>query len=157
MSPMGVICFYGFRFKIEVSFKQSIHTIGAYLYHFWMAAMTPLRRNSGDQHMHRKSEEYRKAVRRKMDAYHRFMQVGIVAQGIMVAISTTVPQTVWSSFGSWLRTIRPNMCPSEMVVSTAMKNTFPEFLLAKDSVPILTKFILSRTDFSRKNISKMAA
>ena len=157
MSPMEVIRFYGFRFKIEVSFKQSIHTIGAYLYHFWMAAMTPLRRNSGDQHMHRKSEEYRKAVRRKMDAYHRFMQVGIVAQGIMVAISTTVPQKVWSSFGSWLRTIRPNMCPSEMVVSTAMKNTFPEFLLAKDSVPILTQFILSRTDFTRKNISKMAA
>lgn len=157
MSPIEVIRLYGLRFKIEVSFKQSIHTIGAYLYHFWMAAMTPLRRCNGDQYMHLKSEEYRKAVRRKIDAYHRFMQVGIVAQGIMVAISTTVPHTVWRSFGSWLRTIRPNMCPSEMVVATALKNTFPEFLMGKDSVSILTQFILSRTDFSRKNISKMAA
>ena len=154
---MEVIRLYGLRFKIEVSFKQSVHTIGAYLYHFWMAEMTPLRRKNGDQHMHHRNEEYRRAVRRKTDAYHRFMQVGLVAQGIMVAISTSVPLTVWESFGSWLRTIRPNICPSEMVVSIAMKNSFPEFLTGKDSVPILAQFILGRIDFSRKNISKMAA
>jgi hypothetical protein len=157
ITPLEVIRLYGLRFKIEVSFKQSVHTVGAYLYHFWMAAMTPLSRRDGDQHLHRKTEEYRRKIRRKTEAYHRFMQVGLVAQGIMAAISTSVPLVVWKSFGSWLRTIRPNVCPSELVVSLALKNSFPEFLVGKATVPILAKFILERTDFSRKNISNIAA
>jgi hypothetical protein len=63
-----------------VSFKQSLRVIGAYAYHFWMAAMTPLRRVSGNQHLHRKSDAYRNAVRRKLSAYHRHIQLGLIAQ-----------------------------------------------------------------------------
>ena len=157
MSAMEIIYLYGLRFKIEVSFKQAIHTIGAYLYHFWMSTMTPLLRNSKDQYMHHKTEEYRNAIRRKLDAYHRFIQVGLIAQGIMVAISTTVPQLVWSSYGSWLRTIRPGQCPSEMVVSLALKNKFLEFLMSGCSCGNIVKFIRERVDFSRKSSSNMAA
>ena len=157
LSALEVIELYGLRFKIEVSFKQAIHTVGTYLYHFWMSGMTPLRRKSGNQYMHRESEEYRQAVRRKINAYHRFIQIGVVAQGIMVAISTTVPHIVWRSFGSWLRTVRAESCPSEMVVSTALKNNFPEFLLTGSIAGNLVKFIRQRLDFSRKNCFDQAA
>src|SRR5664280_1153295 len=69
LAPLDIIGIYGLRFKIEVSFKQALRVIGAYAYHFWMAAMTPLRRVTGNQYLHHKSDEYREAVRRKIAAY----------------------------------------------------------------------------------------
>ena len=119
--------------------------------------MKPLRRKNGNQYMHHESPEYRQAVRRKLDAYHRFIQTGVVAQGIMVALATTVPGIVWRSFGSWPRTIRPEQCPSEMVVGIALRNSFPEFLLTGTIAVNLVKFIRKRLDLSRKNCFKQAA
>ena len=75
-------------------------------YRFWMAAMTPLRRASGNQCLHHKSEPYRNAVRRKIAAYHRHIQLGLIAQGLLQILSATTPKLVWRSFGSWIRTIR---------------------------------------------------
>lgn len=157
MSPLDIVALYGLRFKIEVGFKQALHTVGSYLYHFWMASMEPLRRKSGNQFMHCKTAAYRNAVRRKLDAYCRFIQVGLIAQGIMIAISTSAPLLAWKCFGSWLRTVRPARCPSEMVVSLALKNKLPEFLLDGGPAQILVEFLRERMDVSRNRPSAMAA
>lgn len=157
MTAMEIIGLYGLRFKIEVSFKQALHTVGAYLYHFWMNTMTPLKRRDGDQHLHRKSDEYRKAVRRKLAAYQRFIQVGVVAQGIMVALATSAPTLVWNSFGSWLRTANTAKSPSEMVVAMALRNQLPEFFMAGGIAGKLVKFIRERMDFSRVSCRRKAA
>ena len=152
-----VIRLYGLRFKIEVSFKQALHVIGAYADHFWMAAMTPLRRVSGNQHLHRKAEDYRNAVRRKIAAYHRHIQLGLIAQGLLQILSATQPKMVWRSFGSWIRTVRPGLAPSEQVVAIALRNTLPEFLATAVKTSILVKFIRDRLDLSRTEGTSLAA
>jgi hypothetical protein len=157
LCPLDIIRIYGLRFKIEVSFKQALRVIGAYAYHFWMAAMTRLPRVSGNQYLHHKSDVYRNAVRRKIAAYHRHIQLGLIAQGLLQILSATTPKLVWGFFGSWLRTVRPGLAPSEQVVAVALRNTLPEFLATAAKTAILVKFIRDRLDLSRTEGTSLAA
>jgi hypothetical protein len=157
LSPVEIIRIYSLRFKIEVSFKQSLHTIGTYSYHFWMKKMKPLRRKSGNQHQHRNSKDYRDAVKRKIEAYHRHIQVGIIAHGLAQYLATAYPELVWKYFGSWLRTIRPDIPPSEHTTVIALRNTFFDFFATCSEYPILMKFLTSRINFSLYKVARRFA
>ena len=146
LAALDIIAGYGLRFKIELSFKQALRIIGAYQYHFWMRGMQLLSRRTGTQHLHRKSERYRNAVRRKLSAYHLHIQVGLIAQGLLQYLAVEHPREVWASFGSWLRTIRHELCPSELVAAAALRNALPEFLADSANSSNLQKFLRSHID-----------
>ena len=157
LEPIEIIRLYGLRFKIEHAFKQAVHVIGAFSYHFWMKDMTPLKRRSGNQYLHRKPEDYRRAVKRKVRAYHVFVHAGIVSQGLLHYLASCFPKQVWRTFGSWLRTIRPGIAPSELVVSMALRHSFPEFLLANSHSHSFAKFIAQRQDLDRLDVFRVAS
>ena len=119
--------------------------------------MIPLRYHNGNQYLHRKSADYRNRVKRKMRAYHAFIQAGVVAQGLLQYLAVAAPKLVWSSFGSWLRTIRPGMPPSEFVVAKALRQTLPEFLMGPAKSNSLTKFIAERQDMQNMPIFRLAS
>ena len=151
LSPLDVIAIYGYRFKIEVSFKQAVHTLGAYAYHFWMMDMTPRARCSGNQYLHRKSEKYRSLVRRKMDAYHRYVQLACIAQGILQHLSLNFRKQEWNDFTArcWLRTMSLANPPSEAVVAKALRVTLPEYLMNAPETDELKIFLLDNADLDR--------
>lgn len=157
LGAIDVIRLYGLRFKIEHCFKQAIRLIGSFAYHFWMQGMVPLRHRNGNQYLHRQSDRYRGQVKRKVGAYHVFIQAGVVAQGLLQYLAVVAPKLVWDSFGSWLRTIRPGIPPSEMVVAQALRQTFPDFLLISSKTCGLAKFIADRQDTQNMKIFRLIA
>lgn len=146
LDPLQVVALYGYRFKIEVGFRQALYTLGSYAYHFWMMEMTPISRRSGNQHLHMKTDRYRALVRRKMLAYHRYVQLGCVAQGLLQHLALNFRTLVWGRFGSWLRTMKTTEPPSEAVAAQALRNTLPEFLPTAGGDHKLKKFILQQVD-----------
>lgn len=141
LDPLDVIALYGYRFKIEVGFRQAIHVLGTYSYHFWMANMSARKHGSGNQDIRKRSTEYKEAVRRKIGAYHRFVQLGCIAQGLLQLLAIEERPTVWQQFRSWLRTMNPALPPSELVVIQALRTTLPEFLADSRAPADLVKFL----------------
>ena len=119
--------------------------------------MKPLRRRNGNQYLHRESLDYRNAIKRKLHAYHVFIQAGVVCQGLLQYLSVSFPTLVWNAFGSWLRTVRPGIPPSELVVAHALRHSLPEFLLRSAHSHFLAKFIVQRQDQSKLEMFHLAA
>ena len=157
LSAIDIIRIYGLRFKIEHTFKQAVRLIGTFSYHFWLKDMEPRKHKDGDQYLHHESDSYRDGVKRKMNAYHVFIQAGAISQGLLQYLAAVAPDQVWNSFGSWLRTIRPGVAPSELVVTTALRQTLPEFLLNCPEKAAIAKFILDRQDHETMEMFNIAS
>jgi DDE superfamily endonuclease len=141
IEPMEIYLLYSHRFQIEVGFRQSLHVLGSYAYRFWMKSLEPTRRHDGNKHLHHKSDEYRRKVRETMRAYELHVQLGCIAQGLMLHLSINHTAAVWSSFHGWLRTMNPKQPPSELVVSEALRGQLPEFMACLAEDPRTTKLI----------------
>jgi hypothetical protein len=149
LEPLQMIQLYGFRFKIELGFRQALHVLGAYAYHFWMSEMEPIRRGQGDQYLHRTSQSYRNAVVRKVNAYHRHVQLGCVAQGLLQHLAINHSELVWDHLHEWFRTMNRTLPPSELLTAYALRAVLPEFFGSRKLDPnmreILDKY--RATDF----------
>ncbi len=103
--------------------------------------MTPIRRGKGNQHMHRESESYRQGVRRKLAAYERHIQLGLIAQGLMVYLAVRLRCVCWYCANHYMRTVKLYRSPSEAVVRHALRNTWSDFLAFSPLAVPLKKFL----------------
>jgi len=89
-------------------------------------------------------------------AYHRHIQIGLIAQGILQYLAVSCPRLVWASFVSWLRTIRPGLPPSELVTAAALQNSLPVFLAQRQTVPLFKKFLREHIDIDNYRAPRLA-
>jgi len=146
LSPLEVIKLYSYRFKIEVMFKQAIHQLGLSMYRFWLKIMKPTKRNEKERPLHNETSEKKEKIKQKQDCYNLFMQLAWIAQGLQQYLAVSHTDTIWQHFGSWLRTIRPGIVPSEKVVKTALANCYLDFLLDGRNRCIFKKFLYKCID-----------
>jgi len=109
--------------------------------------MDELKRGMGTQYLHRKTTEYRDAVRGKIAAYECHIQLGLIAQGLLQYLSVCYHSLVWEKYSSWMRTMKIDRSPSESVVAEALGNCYPEFLASSPDGHTFKKFLLSKIDF----------
>jgi hypothetical protein len=157
LSGLQIIEAFGIRFKIEVCFKQAIHTLGTAAYHFWLRALHRHHRRARNLYLAHRPEPFRRAVRRKLQAYQIFLQLGFIAQGLLQTLALCRTRAVWHHFGSWIRTIRPNRLPSEFVALLALRHSLPEFLALAPAAHPFVKFLHPRLDLTRAEGLRLAA
>lgn len=153
LAAQEIIKAYSWRFKIEVSFRQAIHVLGAYGYRF---RMKPIKKKEGDQYLHKTSDKYRAQVKLKIKAYELYVQMGLIAQGLLHYLSCSLPTHVWSCFRGWIKTIRPGLPPSELVATQALRDSFPEFLATCPKDLSLKKFLADKIDSDKFQKFKLA-
>jgi hypothetical protein len=149
LSAFEIIKLFGLRFKIEVGFRHATRVLGIYAYHFWMSNMEKISRGTKSQEIYNRDEKYQNDVRRKLHAYHLFAQLGLIAQGLLIYISVYFKDDVWRLFGSWMRTMKTQMCPSELVVTYALRSSFWVFLWELPKNDIWKKFVKDKVAFGR--------
>ena len=107
--------------------------------------------------MHMEPNHYRQAVRRKPGAYHCYLQMGVIAQGLQQLPAILYPDTVWRRSGLWLRTIRPGVAPSEQVVALAPRESPPEFIAGFRETNPLAKIIAENPAIDRAEGFRLAS
>jgi hypothetical protein len=141
LSPEEIIEAYSWRFKIEVSFKTMVHLVGAFAYHFWLMAMAPSRRRAKDMYLHRTTEKMRRSVKRKIEAYERFVTIGAVAVGLFQLLSLNHADYIRKLFPIWLRTFPKSNFPTELVVRSALQTELCGISARSADSLLLTKIL----------------
>jgi hypothetical protein len=149
LDALDIIELYAYRFKIEASFKQALHVVGAYAYRFWMKDKDKTQPGDGDEYLHRASEEYRNKVKAKVRAYQLHVQLGLIAQGLLQGLALMHKDRVWACFTSWMRTMDTDAVPSEAVVAEALRSRLPGFLQGSAKPGTFREFLHDRVVWHR--------
>ncbi len=117
-----VIEAYGWRFKIEVSFRSIVHLLGGFCYRFWLKSMA--RASTWPQNLRLQDypETIQTQISAKVEAFERFLNLNALALGLLQVLALEMPKTIWQHFPLWFRSLPKHGYPSERIVRLALQN-----------------------------------
>jgi hypothetical protein len=126
-TPLQILRLYGYRFKIEVTFRTLKQLLGAFCYHFWSASMPKLKRfckkGEKDPLLEVKTEKERTRIVKTFAAIERYVMMALIANGILQLLSLKYSSIVEKSGFCWLRTLSGSVV-SEATMSRFLRRNF---------------------------------
>lgn len=135
---------YGWRFKIEVSFRALVERMFAFSYRFWLKTMKKRKRGDGDQFLHRARDCHRAKVVQKVEAYERFVNMAAISLGLLQILSLQYAEQVWARLPLWFRTLRKEAGPSEHVVKAVLLAEMDRILGSSGQGTLLEKILATQ-------------
>jgi hypothetical protein len=103
---------------------------------------------SGDRYLHRKTDQHRDAIRRKLAAYHRFIQIALIAQGVPQCIATTCARPGLVQLRLLVLHHQTRNSPIRTGRDDRSPKFTPDFLIASGPGDLLRKFLRDRLDLT---------
>jgi hypothetical protein len=145
LSPEQILKLYGYRFKIECSFREFKQVVAGFAYRFWSKYMPRLNRfsKSGyDPLEHVTGEKDKKRIVSAFNAVQGFVMMAVIAFGLLQICALRFANEINSPKLRWLRR-RSNEIPSEATTSHFMGKTLFRMLARRPDLAIM-QFISDR-------------
>jgi len=149
-TPLQILRLYGYRFKIEVTFRTLKQLLCAFGYHFWSVSMPKLKRfvkkGEDDPLTGVKNEKERAHILQAFSAIERYVMMALIANGMLQLLSLKYSLVVEKSCFSWLRTTSGSVV-SETTMSRFLRRDFFLQFHKRLHLPIL-QIIRSRMELN---------
>ena len=154
LSPTRIIQLYGKRFKIECSFRELKQVVAGFACHFWSKAMPKLQKFKSNEINHTnlenvKDERARRLITSTVKAIEGFVQVSIIAFGLLQLIGLRFGREINNGTTRFMRTVS-NSTPSERSVADFMRKSIFTIFISLPHLP-LTRIIKSKQKLAFQN------
>lgn len=150
LSGAQVIEAYGWRFKIEVSFRTLIQLLGGFCYRFWLMSMERAPRWPQNLCLDDYPESVSIQIVRKAEAFERFVNLNAIALGVLQILALEMPHHVWLHFPRWFRTLPDHGYPSEQIVRLSLQSYLHSYLAKSRPPLLLTKLLTAKFEKSQR-------
>ena len=152
LSGPEVIQAYGWRFKIEVTFRTLVHLLGGFSYRFWLKALPKNGSWPHDVALNWLSGSQQQALLAKVESFERFVTLHALVLGVFQILALEAPKLIGFLCPQWFRTLPKHAYPSEQVVRVTLRHLINPFYAKLSPSLLLHKFLahLSTSPSTRK-------
>ncbi|MFL1676656.1 hypothetical protein [Paenibacillus dendritiformis] len=154
-----IITLYGYRFKIECTFREMKQVIGAFGYRFWSSSIPKLnryhRKGESDPLEQVTDEQHRKRTRLTLQAIEGFVMCSCIAVGVVQLLALRFSGRTPALFFRYLRPPSKSIVSEATVVAYLRKSIFR--LFAQNPHVALTEIIRSKQAATDKDADSLAS
>jgi len=150
MTPETILRLYGYRFKIECSFREFKQVVSGFAYRFWSKHMPRLNRFSkkGFDPLESITDKQQiKCIVNAFNAIQCFVMIATVAFGLLQICSLRFASEINAPKFRWLRS-KTNVIPSEATTAHFMGKSIFRTLAYRQDLTIM-QFISERQSHNR--------